>query len=399
MPETLALGCRLNGAEAETMAALAAAGGLHDALIVNTCAVTAEAEAQARQAIRRAAREAPGRPIIVTGCAATLAPAAWAALPGVARVLGNSEKLSPAAWGAPDMPVAPAATARRARAFLEVQQGCDHECTFCVIRIARGPSRGMGMEAVLGAARQAVARGQREVVLTGVDLASWAEDGHDLSHLARAVLAIPGLGRLRLSSLDPAAIPEGLWALWRDEARLAPFLHLSAQHADGLMLKRMRRRHGAGDAEALADRARSIRPDMALSADLIAGFPTEDDAAHAANLALVAALRPSALHVFPYSARPGTAAARMPALPVAVARARAAELRAAGAASAQAFAETRLGAVEQAIFETATEATTAHGLRLRLTRGMAPRGALRPVRVTAREGATLLAEEIPHGAA
>ena len=396
--ETLALGCRLNSAEAESMAALATAGGLHHALIVNTCAVTAEAEAQARQAIRRAAREKPGRPIIVTGCAATLAPAAWAVLPGVARVLSNPEKLRPESWGAPPLATPPAATQRRARAFLEVQQGCDHHCTFCVIRIARGPSRAWALGDVLGAARQAVARGQQEVVLTGVDLASWRDGGQDIAGLARAVLAIPGLGRLRLSSLDPAAVPSALLALWRDEPRLAPFLHLSAQHGDAVVLKRMRRRHSPAQALELAHGARAARPDMALGADLIAGFPTETEAQHAASLALIEALRPAALHVFPYSTRPGTAAARMAPVPPALVKARAAALRAAGQHHAEAAAEAREGHIEAVIFDSPTEGTTAQGLRLRLAYGQAPRGALLPVPVHGREGAMLLGEA-PHGVA
>ncbi len=381
------------------MAALAGAGGLHHALIVNTCAVTAEAESQARQAIRRAAREQPGRPIIVTGCAATLAPAAWEALPGVAWVLGNPEKLRPESWGAPEAATPPAATQARARAFLEVQQGCDHHCTFCVIRVARGPSRAWAMEDVLGATRQAVARGQREVILTGVDLASWREGSSGLAELARACLSVPGLARLRLSSLDPAAVAPALLALWATEERLAPFLHLSAQHGHALILKRMRRRHTPEAALELAQAARAARPDMAIGADLIAGFPTEEEAHHQGSLALIETLRPAALHVFPYSARPGTAAARLPALPGPLVRARAAALREAGARHAQAAAAARIGLVEHAIFDSATEATTAQGLRLRLTQGTAPRGSLRPLRVTGTDGATLLALEMTDGAA
>ena len=379
------------------MASLAAAGGLREALIVNTCAVTAEAEAQARQSIRRAAREQPGRPIIVTGCAASLAPAAWAALPGVVRVLGNSDKLRAESWGAPEAPP-PAATQRRARAFLEVQQGCDHHCTFCVIRIARGPSRAWALDDVVGATRQAVARGQLEVILTGVDLASWREGGAGLPALVRACLAVPGLARLRLSSLDPAAVEAGLLTLWRNEARLAPFLHLSAQHGDALMLKRMRRRHAPQAVLELAAAAREARPDMALGADLIAGFPTEEEAHHARSLALVEALRPTALHVFPYSARPGTPAALLPPVPPPIIRVRAASLRATGQRHAEAAAVRRIGCLEHAIFDTPTDATTAQGLRVRLTVGTAARGSLRIVRVLKTDGATLLAEA-DHGAA
>ena len=379
------------------MAALAESGGLRRALIVNTCAVTAEAEAQARQAIRRAAREEPGRPIIVTGCAATLAPKAWGALPGVVRVLDNAEKLHPDSWGA-QKTIAPAVTQHRARAFLEVQQGCDHHCTFCVIRIARGPSRAWALDEVVGATRRAVARGQLEVVLTGVDLASWQDGVNGLASLVRACLAVPGLARLRLSSLDPAAVEPGLLKLWREEDRLAPFLHLSAQHGDPLILKRMRRRHAPEALLDLAEAARTVRPDMVLGADLIAGFPTEEDAHHAASMALVEMLRPATLHVFPYSARPGTPAARLPALPPQLVRARAAKLRAAGQRHAAEAAAARIGLVEQAIFDSTDEATTAQGLRLRLTVGHVARGSLWAVRVTGTDGAILLAE-VEHGAA
>lgn len=379
------------------MAALAAAGGLHDALIVNTCAVTSEAEAQARQAVRRAARENPGRPIIVTGCAATLAPAAWAALPGVARVLGNPDKLLAMSWGATGNPP-PAATQGRARAFLEVQQGCDHHCTFCVIRIARGASRSWAVDEVVGATRQAVARGQREVILTGVDLASWRDGAHGLAALARNCLAVPGLDRLRLSSLDPAAVTPELLALWAGEARLAPFLHLSVQHGAALILKRMRRRHSPMAVLELAAAARQGRSDMAVGADLIAGFPTEDEAHHAASMALVETLRPAALHVFPFSRRPGTPAFLLPALPPALVRARAASLRAAGKRHAEAAAAARVGQREVAIFDAPKLATTAQGLRLRLTAGTAPRGSMQTVRVTGVDGALLLAEA-EHGVA
>ncbi|MCX7932662.1 MAG: radical SAM protein [Rhodovarius sp.] len=393
-PETLSLGCRLNAAEADAMAALAAAGGMRDALIVNTCAVTAEAEAQGRQAIRRAARAHPGRPIIVTGCAASLDPAAWAALPGVARVIPNAEKLSPASWGAPAGAIPPPVSSGRARAFLGVQQGCDHACTFCVIRIARGPARAVALEEAVAAARAAIAHGQREVVLTGVDLASWREGGRDLSHLVRALLALPGLLRVRLSSLDPAAVPPDLIRLWAEEEGLAPSLHLAAQHGDALMLKRMRRRHSPAQAIALAEAVRAARPDLALGLDLIAGFPTETAAQHAASIALIEVLRPAFLHVFPYSPRPGTPAARMPALPPALVRERAAALRAAGQPHALAAARARLGKLEQVLFDTPNEGVTAQGLRLRAADGERARGAVERLRVRAVEGAVLLGEGV-----
>lgn len=373
------------------MAVLAQQGGLHDALIVNTCTVTAQAEAQARQAIRRAARLAPERPIIVTGCAATLDPGAWAALPGVIRVLSNSEKLAGQSWGA-GADAVPAVTRQRARAFIEVQQGCDHHCTFCVIRIARGASRSWALDDVVGACRQAVARGQLEVILSGVDLASWCVGTRGLPELVRACLAVPGLSRLRLSSLDPAAVTDGLLALWGSEERLAPALHLSAQHGHALILKHMRRRHTPDEMLSLATKARAERPDIAFSADLIAGFPTETDAHHQASLRFIETLGPAALHVFPYSSRPGTPAARLTPLPNAVVRARAAELRAAGDACAVQAASDRVGMTELAIFEGPTEARTGQGLRLRLLEGAMERGSAVKLRVVAAQGTLLLAE-------
>ncbi|MBY0336921.1 MAG: radical SAM protein, partial [Acetobacteraceae bacterium] len=308
------------------MRALAPAAGWPDALIVNTCAVTAEAEAQARQAIRRAAREAPGRPILVTGCAAQIAPGRWAGLPGVARVVGNGTKLDPAAWDRGAPPITRADAARPAaggatRGFVAVQNGCDHACTFCIIPAGRGPSRSVPVPEVIAAVRAQVEAGRREVVLTGVDIASWRQDELRLGDLVRAVLrAVPDLPRLRLSTLDPAAMDEALWRALAEEERLMPQLHLSAQHGADLMLKRMRRRHRRADLLAVARRARASRPEVALGADLIAGFPTETEAHHAETLALIGEAGLSLLHVFPYSARPGTPAARMPALPGPVAR-------------------------------------------------------------------------------
>lgn len=390
MAEALSFGCRLNAAESEAMAALAARHGWAGALVVNTCAVTAEAEAQARQAIRRAHRQQPGRPILVTGCAAQIAPAAWAALPGVARVIGNGAKLDPASWDAPvapitrDAPVVPAAGGGT-RAVLAVQQGCDHACTFCVIPQGRGPARALP---VAEAARRAaeLAERHREIVLSGVDLASHPE----LPALIRAVLrAAPGLARLRLSSLDPAALDDTFWAVWAEEARLAPFLHLSLQHAEDVMLKRMKRRHRHADLLALIRRARDLRPDAALGGDLIAGFPTESEAQHAWLERFVAEAGLAFAHVFPYSARPGTPAARMPQLPAPLRRERAARLRAAAAASRARFLAGRVGSIEEVLMESDGRGHSAQLVPVALH---GPRGAVLRARITGTDGALLNGE-------
>ncbi len=371
--ELLTFGCRLNAYESEVMRELtsradagaksrAATGDAAqtDTIIVNTCAVTAEAERQARQAIRRAARERPNARIVVTGCAAQLDPAAWAALPNVVRVLGNQDKLKPESW-APDAPsaVSDIMAARdtaphlvtefagRTRAFVQVQQGCDHRCTFCIIPFGRGPSRSVPMGAVVAQVRALMEAGYQEVVLTGVDIASYGPDlpgAPALGQLVRRLLAlVPDLPRLRISSLDPAAIDDDLWRVLSDEPRLMPHLHLSLQAGSDLILKRMKRRHRCADARAAIDRARALRPGIAIGADLIAGFPTETDALFAETLAFVEAAELPFLHVFPYSERPGTPAARMPAVPVPLRRERAARLREAGREAARNFFAAQAG--------------------------------------------------------
>ncbi|HZF74409.1 MAG TPA: tRNA (N(6)-L-threonylcarbamoyladenosine(37)-C(2))-methylthiotransferase MtaB [Acetobacteraceae bacterium] len=410
-PRLLTFGCRLNTYESEAMRALATSAG-HDGqtVIVNTCAVTAEAERQARQAIRRTARENPGARILVTGCAAQIRPEAWAGLPGVARVIGNGDKLKAEAW-ALDAGPAPvtdimAATetaahlvtefAGRARAFVQVQQGCDHRCTFCVIPFGRGPSRSVPIGAVVEQARALVAHGYREVVLTGVDITSYGPDlpgRPSLGQMVRRLLAlVPELPRLRLSSLDPVEMDEDLWRLVAEEPRLMPHLHLSLQHGSDLILKRMKRRHGRADAVALAERARRLRPGIAFGADLIAGFPTETAAHHAENLSIVEACGLSYLHVFPYSERPGTPAARMPPVPVPLRRERAAELRAAGRAAARRLYESRLGASEAVLLERAGQGHTEHFAPLRLVGGEGAPGALVRARVVAADDDGLVAE-------
>jgi threonylcarbamoyladenosine tRNA methylthiotransferase MtaB len=407
--DVLTFGCRLNTYESEAMRDLAGKAGEQDLLVVNTCAVTAEAERQARQAIRRAAREQPGRRIIVTGCAAQIAPEAWGALPGVARVIGNADKLKPEAWGAgAALPVTDIMAAKetaahlvtafagRARAFVQVQQGCDHRCTFCVIPFGRGPSRSVPIGAIVEQVRALVANGYREVVLTGVDITSYGPDlpgAPSLGQMVRRLLAlVPELGRLRLSSLDPVEVDADLWALVESEPRLLPHLHLSLQHGDDLILKRMKRRHSRADALSFARRARAARPDIVFGADLIAGFPTETDEAAAASLSLVAEMGLTFLHVFPYSARPDTPAARMPQVPVPVRRARAAALRAAGDAAAARFYASRLGAEEEVLFERADRGHTAHFAPIRLAAGAAAPGALQRLRVIGAAADGLLAE-------
>ena len=382
----LTFGCRLNAAESEAIAAMAA-GRM---IVVNTCAVTAEAERQARQAIRRAHRDRPDLPIVVTGCAATIAPDAWAALPGVTRVVPNAAKLAPASWGA----AAPApAQPARTRAFLQVQQGCDHRCTFCVIPFGRGDSRSVPVADAVAQARALLARGHAEIVLTGVDLTAWGADLPDrptLGILARAILdALPGLARLRLSSLDPAEIDPALWDAFADDPRLMPHLHLSVQAGDDLILKRMKRRHTRADVLRAADRAREARPDVVLGADLIAGFPTETDAAFAATCDLVARAGLDILHVFPFSARPGVPAARMPQVPAPVARARAARLREIGAQWAADRARGFVGSRLPVLAERDGTGHTEHFLRVRGV--AAPAGTIAHLRIAGAEGAELRA--------
>ncbi|MEQ7872668.1 MiaB/RimO family radical SAM methylthiotransferase [Sphingomonas sp. ASV193] len=333
--ETLTLGCRLNFAESEAMRTLAPAGSL----VVNSCAVTNEAVRQTRQAIRRAWREAPGRPIIVTGCAAELDPGAFAAMPEVARVIGNADKYRRDAFSsenkvvrgdvmAAGVPPVAAGFLSRVRSFVAVQTGCDHRCTFCSIWQARGASRSLAYEAVRDAVARELDAGAREIVLTGVDVTDYAGG---LGTLCQRLLRdLPALARLRLSSLDSVELDGALLELVDGEPRLMPHLHLSLQAGDDLVLKRMRRRHSRAQAVATVERLKRRR-DVTIGADLIAGFPTESEEAAANTRALIDDCDIVAAHVFPYSARPGTAAARMPQVEAATVKARAAALRAAAA--------------------------------------------------------------------
>ena len=404
--EILTFGCRLNAYESEVMRSFTA--DAVDTVIVNTCAVTAEAERQARQAIRRLARERPDTKIVVTGCAAQIDPGSWAALPGVSRVLGNEDKLKPESWVAgagsavsdimaarETAPHMVTEFAGRARAFVQVQQGCDHRCTFCIIPFGRGPNRSVPIGVAVTQVRSLVEAGFREIVLTGVDIASYGPDlpgSPTLGQLARRLLAlVPELPRLRLSSIDPAAIDEDLWRLIAEEPRLMPHLHLSLQAGSDLILKRMKRRHLTANALATIERARSLRPGIAIGADLIAGFPTETDALFKETLGFVEAADMPFLHVFPYSERPGTPAARMPAVGKSVRRERAALLRAAGARAAERFLAVHVGRDIALLTESGDTGHSEHFAPVRLASAAEP-GRVMTARVTGSTGSVLLAE-------
>ena len=325
-PTIISLGCRMNIAESERMRAMLKG---QDVVVVNSCAVTAEAVRQTRQAIRRARAAHPASRLIVTGCAAEIERAAIGAMEEVDGIIANAAKLDPRAWNIParEAPLVPA----RTRAFIAVQNGCDHACTFCIIPQGRGASRSLSVADVLREVAEHVSAGAREVALTGVDLTSW---GHDLpgaprlGALVRAILdAFPALARLRLSSVDGVEIDAELFDLIAHEPRVMPHLHLSLQHGADLILKRMKRRHLRRDAVELVARLKALRPDIAIGADLIAGFPTETGAHHAENLTIIRECQIVHGHIFPYSPRPGTPAARMPQVPRDVVKQRAAELR------------------------------------------------------------------------
>ncbi len=375
--DIVTFGCRLNAAESEAMRKLAAGAGLADAVIVNTCAVTNEAVRSARQRIRREKRARPDARIIVTGCAAQTEAQTFANMPEVAAVIGNQEKLDAAQWQKlAQTPVAndgdivrvnDIMSARetaghmidgygdRARAFLQIQNGCDHRCTFCIIPYGRGNSRSAPVAQVIEQAKTLVDAGHRELVLTGVDITSWGADIEGAPRLGALVAAIldrvPDLYRLRLSSIDGAEIDDQLFERVTGDARIAPHLHLSLQAGDNMILKRMKRRHSREQAIELCETVRSRRPDVAFGADIIAGFPTETEAMFENSLAIVDEAGLAYLHVFPFSPRQGTPAARMPQLPRDEVKARAARLRAKGEAAETAFLQGLVGRAEEAILE------------------------------------------------
>ncbi len=406
-PQIITLGCRLNTFESEAMRGAARSAGLEDAVIVNTCAVTVEAERQARQAIRRARRDNPGKRIIVTGCAAQVSPETFAAMPEVDRVLGNPEKLAPDALAAEetirvgDVEEAPRTGfpvvegfEGRARAFVQVQQGCDHRCTYCIVPLARGPGRGIPPGQAVAQAQRLVDAGHGEVVLTGVDVSSYGE-GMTLGGLAAMILAgVPELKRLRLTSLDPAVVDDALFRLLADEPRFMPHLHLSIQALDDVILKRMKRRHDRARVYAFVARARAARPDVVLGADLIAGFPTEDEAMFANTLRGVKELGLTYLHVFPFSPRPGTPAERMPQVAPDVRKARAARLRAIGDEARGRYFESLNGRTVEILAESPHTGHTPHFAPVDLDFDANP-GQLVEARIRGTDNDRLFAEKAP----
>ncbi|MDE1568074.1 tRNA (N(6)-L-threonylcarbamoyladenosine(37)-C(2))-methylthiotransferase MtaB [Aquabacter sp. P-9] len=412
----LTFGCRLNALDSTQMEAAARAAGVTDAVIVNTCAVTAEAVNQARQAIRKAKRERPSARIIVAGCAAQADPSRFIAMPEVDRVIGNVRKTDPGLWRetraalavptpsrlAVDDIMAVRAIAphmadgldRRTRAFVQVQDGCDHRCTFCIIPFGRGNARSVPMGAVVAHIARVVEAGQREVVLTGVDLTSYGCDlpgTPTLGRLVRSILRhVPALERLRLSSIDMVEADDELLTALAEEERLMPHLHLSLQSGDDLILKRMKRRHSRADAERLVAEMRRRRPDLVLGADLIAGFPTETEAQFRNTLTCVDGLGLSFLHVFPFSPRPGTPAARMPQIARPLVKERARRLREKGEAALLRHLAAQVGRSRAVLVEADGGGRTPHFTPVRVARAARP-GAILDLRISGHDGARLIA--------
>ncbi len=416
--DVLTFGCRLNTVESEAMRREALAAGHEGLVIVNTCAVTAEATRQARQAIRRLKRERPDATIVVTGCAAQVEPERFAAMPEVARVIGNAEKTQAATWAATWAALAdPAAGTERVsvsdimavretaphlldgfegrtRAFVQVQNGCDHRCTFCIIPYGRGNSRSVPMGAVVDQIARLVDNGYAEVVLTGVDITSWGADlpgAPRLGALVKAVLRhVPALPRLRISSIDSIEADPDLLDALACESRLMPHLHLSLQAGDDLILKRMKRRHLRDDAIRFCETTRRLRPDVVFGADIIAGFPTETDAMFARSLDLVEECGLTHLHVFPYSPRPGTPAAKMPQVPREAIKDRARRLRAAGEQALAAHLAAQVGRRHSVLVETQDVARTEGFAPVRLAAPVEP-GRIVEVAIAAHDGRELKA--------
>jgi threonylcarbamoyladenosine tRNA methylthiotransferase MtaB len=405
--DVINFGCRLNIAEGEAIRS--ALGDAGDVIVINSCAVTSEATRQARQAIRRAAKQRPGARIIVTGCAAQIDPAQFSAMPEVSSVIGNREKrdvsalLGPGAvsdiFGSFDTLAPVTSGSDHARAFIEVQNGCDHRCTFCIIPYGRGNSRSVPAGLVVEAVKAAVARGQQEVILTGVDLTSYGPDlpgAPTLGQLVERILKhVPDLKRLRLSSLDSIEIDERLFELITTEPRMMPHVHLSLQSGDDMILKRMKRRHSRAQAIALVERLKNKRPELAIGADIIAGFPTETDAMFEGSRAMIDECDIVFGHIFPYSPRAGTPAALMPQVDRATVKARAAILRDASATRRAAWLNDMIGSTQNVLIELGGQSGHAENfasvrLAERLESGNMA-GHMITARITASDGTTLSA--------
>ncbi|GLR90169.1 tRNA (N(6)-L-threonylcarbamoyladenosine(37)-C(2))-methylthiotransferase MtaB [Bradyrhizobium iriomotense] len=414
--EVLTFGCRLNAFEAEVIRREAEGAGLSDTIVINSCAVTNEAVAQARQSIRKLKRERPEARIVVTGCAAQTQSEMFAQMAEVDRVVGNDDKMHARAWrdaraafdvGSSDKIAVSDIMAVKAmaphlidgfatglpRVFVQVQNGCDHRCTFCIIPFGRGNSRSVPMGAVVEQARALARRGHAEIVLTGVDLTSYGADlpgAPKLGTLTKQILRhVPELKRLRISSIDSIEADSDLLDAIADDARLMPHLHLSLQSGDDMILKRMKRRHSRVDAIAFCEQVRRLRPDIALGADIIAGFPTETEEMFARSCDLVEECGLIFLHVFPYSPRPGTPAARMPQVAGAVIKDRAKRLRAAGEAALRRRLQTEVGATRDVLIESDTQGRTEHYLPVAIAG--ADVGSVVSVRIGGEDGARLTA--------
>ena len=414
--EVVTFGCRLNAAESEVIRRNAEQAGLSDTVVINTCAVTAEAVRQARQSIRALRRERPAANIVVTGCAAQTEPQTFAAMPEADRVLGNAEKLTPSAWASVGaarintnvpkaivgdiMAIKQSAAhlidtfSARTRAFVQVQNGCDHRCTFCIIPFGRGNSRSVPMDAVVEDVRRLVAHGYLEVVLTGVDITSYGTDLSGVPALGTLVKRIlkeaPELKRLRLSSIDSVEADRDLLDAFASDERLMPHLHLSLQSGDDLILKRMKRRHLRADAIAFCHAVRQLRPDTVFGADLIAGFPTESEAMFQNSLDLIGECGLTHLHVFPFSPRPGTPAARMPQVVRDVVKERARRLRERGALALERHLDAEIGAVRRVLIESQGLGRTAQFTKVKLAQPGSP-GQIVDVKIAAHDGRQLLA--------
>src|SRR4051812_48613099 len=414
--DVVTFGCRLNAFESEVIRREAENAGLTETIVINSCAVTSEAVAQARQQVRRLKRERPGARIVVTGCAAQTQPKMFAGMAEVDRVVGNDEKLRGAAWrdartafGVADtekIAVADIMAVRKMaphllegflsglpRVFVQVQNGCDHRCTFCIIPYGRGNSRSVPMGAVVDQVRALVERGHAEIVLTGVDLTSYGADlpgAPKLGALVKQILRhVPELKRLRISSIDSIEVDRDLLDVIADDARLMPHLHLSLQSGDDLILKRMKRRHSRADAIEFCAQVRRLRPDIALGADIIAGFPTESEDMFARSLDLVDECDLTFLHVFPYSPRPGTPAARMPQVAGGAIKERSKRLRSAGEAALLQRLQAEIGATRQVLIESATQGRTEHFLPVAIAGERV--GRIVPLRIAGRDGTRLTA--------